>query len=56
MPEYILCHIAIMYSNLLPCIVFVLQLPAYLPIHLARELYGRASAEFSITLLLVNLP
>ena len=36
-------------------IVFVLQLPAYLPIYLASEMYGRASAEFSITLLLVVL-
>ena len=36
--------------------VFVLQSPAYLPVYLALEAYGRASAEFSITLLLVNLP
>ena len=35
--------------------VFVLQSPAYLPVYLALEAYGRASAEFSITLLLVNL-
>ena len=41
---------------MLPYIVFVLQLPAYLPVYLAPERYGRASAEFSITLLLVNLP
>lgn len=38
------------------CAVFVLQLPAYLPTHLALEPCGRASAEFSMTLLLVNLP
>ena len=36
--------------------VFVLQLPAYLPVYLAPERYERASAEFSITLYLVNLP
>jgi len=36
--------------------VFVLQLPAYLPVYLAPEKYERASAEFSITLYLVNLP
>ena len=36
-------------------IVFVLQSPAYLPVYLAPGVYGRASAESSITLLLVNL-
>ena len=35
--------------------VFVLQLPAYLPVYHAPEWCGRASAESSITLLLVNL-
>jgi hypothetical protein len=35
--------------------VFVLQLPAYLPVYLAPEAYERASAEFSITLFLVSL-
>ena len=39
--------------HFLRCIVFVLQLPAYLPIHHAAKSYGRAPAEFSITLLLV---
>ena len=40
---------------LLPYTVFVLQSPAYLPVYLAPGVYGRASAESSITLLLVNL-
>ncbi len=35
--------------------VFVLQLPAYLPAYPHRRRYERASAEFSITLFLVNL-
>jgi len=44
-------------SNSVPSnIVFVLQSPAYLPMCLALERCGKASAEFSITFLLVNLP